>query len=407
VEKLRKVESMEEAQKVLDEQVKITAEIKKLDGQAKIEREVSIGKGVWAIRGRITKTVKVTVIYTKPVDKEIREKTCQTVGNIARLWKEEAITTGGKIGILLVAPSMERKDETDWMVARVPKGVPNIEVFNKVVEGLKLDGWEKNGLVVKVFGEDKGRVVLKVPQGPVLAGWSKTEIVEQLRKENEGILLGGRLLKRWGKPRETGLEFTVENTVEAKRLALKGIRWNGHFKKVEIIIGETEKPLAGKKGYQPRTSGNRGNLQALWNQDWRRGEGGAGWRGKSAIKCFNCQGFGHKLRECSSAARKAAQRIEGVDKGKGKAVEVGFVIGEVKDKKEAVGNKRMMERSPLDGSPTPGPAPKNSEEKGEGKGSKKSQDQSSWEPTPPTKKQKKSWAEEMDEDTLEGGVNCW
>jgi len=66
-----------------------------------------------------------------------------------------------------------------------------------------------------------------------------------------------------------------------------------------------------------------------------------------------------------------------------------------------------MERSLLEGSPTPGPVPKSSEEKGEGKGSEKSQDQSSWEPTRPTKKQKKSWAEEMDKDMLEGGVNCW
>jgi len=50
----------------------------------------------------------------------------------------------------------------------------------------------------------------------------------------------------------------------------------------------------------------------------------------------------------------------------------------------------MMERSPLGGSPTPGPAPKSREEKEEGKGNEKTQDQSSWEPTPPTKKQKKS-----------------
>ena len=137
---MKKVESVEEAQKVLGKQAKISAEIKKLDSQAKIEREVSIGKGVWAIGGKITKTVKVTVIYTKPVDKEIWEKTCQTAGSITRLWKEEAITTREKIGTLLVAPSMERKDETDWTVARVPEGIPNIKVFDKVVEGLKLDG---------------------------------------------------------------------------------------------------------------------------------------------------------------------------------------------------------------------------------------------------------------------------
>jgi len=153
----------------------------------------------------------------------------------------------------------------------------------------------------------------------------------------------------------------VENVVEAKRLALKGIRWNSHFKKVEIITGEIEKLSAGKRGYQPRTSGNRGNLQAPWNQDWRRNESGAGWRGKLAIKCFNCQGFRHKLREYSSAARKAAQRIEGVEKGKGKAVGGGFIIGEAERKKEAVGNKRTIERSPLGGSPIPGLAPKSSE----------------------------------------------
>jgi len=363
--------------------------------------------GVWAIRGKITKTVKVTVIHTKPVDKEIREKTCQTAGNIARLWKEEAITIGGKIGTLLVAPSTERKEEINWTVARVPESISNIEIFNKVVEGLKLDGWEKNGLVVKAFAEDKGRVVLRAPQSPVPVGWSRKEMAEQLRKENQEILLGGRLPERWGKPREMELEFTVENVAEAKRLVLKRIRWNGYFRKVEIITREIEKPFAGKRGYQPRTGGNRGNLQAPWNQDWRRVESGAGWRGKSTIKCFNYQGFGHKSRECSSAARKAAQRIEGVNKRKGKAVGRGFVVGEVEEDKEVAGNKRMMERSPLGGSPTPGPAPKSSKEKGEGKGSEKTQDQSSWEPTPPTKKQKQSWAEMMDKDVLEGGVNRW
>jgi len=145
-----------------------------------------------------------------------------------------------------------------------------------MVEGLKLDGWEKNGLVVKAFGEDKGRVVLRAPQSPVPVGWSRTEMAEQLRKENQGILLGGRLPERWGKPRETGLEFTMENAGEAKRLALKGIRWNGYFRKIEIITGETEKPLAGKRGYQPRIGRNRGNPQALWNQDWRQRESGAG-----------------------------------------------------------------------------------------------------------------------------------
>jgi len=37
--------------------------------------------------------------------------------------------------------------------------------------------------------------------------------------------------------------------VEAKRLALKGIRWNGHFRKLEIITGKVEKLLARKRGY--------------------------------------------------------------------------------------------------------------------------------------------------------------
>jgi len=51
-------------------------------------------------------------------------------------------------------------------------------VFNKVVKWLKLDGWEKNGLVGKAFGEDKGRVALRAPQSLVPAGWSSTEIAE-------------------------------------------------------------------------------------------------------------------------------------------------------------------------------------------------------------------------------------
>ena len=39
-------------------------------------------------------------------------------------------------------------------------------------------------MVVKAFGEDKGRVVLRAPQSLVPIGWSRTEMAEQLRKEN-------------------------------------------------------------------------------------------------------------------------------------------------------------------------------------------------------------------------------
>jgi len=59
------------------------------------------------------------------------------------------------------------------------------------------------------------------------------------------------------------LEFTVENVMEAKRLALKRIRWTGHFRKVEIITGKIEKSSAERRGYQPRANRNRGNPQAL------------------------------------------------------------------------------------------------------------------------------------------------
>jgi len=51
-------------------------------------------------------------------------------------------------------------------------------------------------------------------------------------------------------------------------------------------------------------------------------------------------------------------------------------MGEVEEEKEAVGNKRTAERSPLGSSPIPGLAPKSSEEKGEVKGSERTQDQS-------------------------------
>ena len=54
---------------MIKEQEKIMTEIRKLNSQSKIEREVSIGKRVWAIGGKIAKTVKVTVIHTKPGDK--------------------------------------------------------------------------------------------------------------------------------------------------------------------------------------------------------------------------------------------------------------------------------------------------------------------------------------------------
>ena len=164
---------------------------------------------------------------------------------------------------------------------------------------------------------------MRIPQGPTPAGMGRVEMLKMLQKENPGIKLEGRLPELMGKPRVTGIEFTVSDIAEAKRLVFKGMRWNGHVRKVEVVTGAEEKSPARTPG-----SGPKSRPQAPWNEAWRSPRGQPDparpgvWRGKSAVQCFNCQGYGHIAKVCSSAARKAAQKIDKMEKGKGKGKKV-------------------------------------------------------------------------------------
>jgi len=255
---------------------------KKLEKQKKVEKEVSGGKGVWAVGGKITKTVRVIAIHAKPVDEKIRRKVTKTTSVIARLWKEEATTSGERMWILSVVPGRERKDESVWTVERVPEEVPGQEVAKKVWEGIKADGWD-----------DKERTTVRIPQGPPPGAMGRKEMYEMLRKENPGIKLEGRLPEPWGKPKMTGIEFSVKDVTEAKRLAFKGMKWNSHYRRVGVVTNATDKTPA-----RVLINGPRPGTQAARSQNWRAPTlAAAGWRGKSAVQYFNCQGYGRTYGE--------------------------------------------------------------------------------------------------------------
>jgi len=72
----------------VEEQKKVQAQINKIESQQKVEKEVSGGKGKWAVGAKRTKTVKVNIIHQKPVDIEIRRRVTKTTSKIVDLWKE-------------------------------------------------------------------------------------------------------------------------------------------------------------------------------------------------------------------------------------------------------------------------------------------------------------------------------
>jgi len=78
----------------IEEQKKVQAQINKIESQQTVNKEVSRGKGKWAVGMKRTKTVKVNVIHQKPVDLEIRKRVTKTTSKIVDLWKEEAVTEG-------------------------------------------------------------------------------------------------------------------------------------------------------------------------------------------------------------------------------------------------------------------------------------------------------------------------
>jgi len=203
-----------------------------------------------------------------------------------------------------------------------------------------------------IFLDASERIKVRLPMAPVLPEMGRLQMREELQKTNGGISFEGRLPEIWGRPRTTGLEFSVSNIEEANKAVFKGVMWNGHKRRAEVITGEKESIPARPPTY------NRGlRPQAPWNNNWRAlsgNIGGAGvWRGKSVVQCFNCQGYGHTKDVCSSVSRKAAKRIDGVKSGKekGKADKIvdeeGF---------ELVKGKRRITEVEENETPTLGPA---------------------------------------------------
>jgi len=232
--------------------------------------------------------------------------------------------------------------------------------------------------------------------GPVSPGIGRLQMREELQRENSEIVIEGRLPELWGKPRNTGIEFSVRNIEEAKKAVFKRVRWNGHLRRVEVVTEEREYTLAKTPGYNrsPR-------LQGPWNNNWRTpngNNGGAGstgvWRGRSNVQCFNCQGYGYTKDVCSSVARKASGRIDGIKGGKGKGKTDKVVDKEGFELVE--GKRRIMEVEETE-TPTPGLAPKDTEKTGT---QTSGGTEYSWEPTPHTPANKKarvgSWADEVE-----------
>jgi len=86
-EKAKKSESPKEMKECVEEQEKVQAQIKKIESQQKVEKEVSRGKRKSAVGSKVMKTVRIIVIYQKPVDLEIRKKVTKTTSKISSLWK--------------------------------------------------------------------------------------------------------------------------------------------------------------------------------------------------------------------------------------------------------------------------------------------------------------------------------
>jgi len=238
-EKGKQSATSKEMETNVEEQEKVQAQIQKIESQQKVEKEVSGGKGKWAVGAKRTKTVKVNVIHQKPVDTEVRRRVTKTTSKIVDLWKEEAVTEGRGMCTLLVVPGRERKEESVFEIGKVPEDVSDKVVIQKLLEGLKADGWT-NELAMWIFLDASERVKVRLPMAPVLPGMGRLQMREELQKANGGISFEGRLPEVWGKPRTTGLEFSVSNIKEAKKAVFKGVIWNGHKRRAEVVTGEKE-----------------------------------------------------------------------------------------------------------------------------------------------------------------------
>lgn len=102
---------------------------------------MSRDKGKSAVNSKIMKTVRIVVIHQKPVDLEVRKRVTKTTSKISGLWKEDTIIEGRKSWTLLVEPARERKEESVFKVGIVLEDMPDKHVLQKILEGLKADGW--------------------------------------------------------------------------------------------------------------------------------------------------------------------------------------------------------------------------------------------------------------------------
>ena len=93
------------------------------------------------------------------------------------------------------------------------------------------------------------RVKVRLPMAPVPPGMGRLQMKEELQKANGGISFEGRLPEVWGKPRNTGLEFSVSNIEEVKKVVFKGVIWNGYKRRVEVVTGERENTPAKTSAY--------------------------------------------------------------------------------------------------------------------------------------------------------------
>jgi len=84
-EKGKQSATLKEMETNVEEQKKVQAQINKIESQQKVEKEMSGGKGKWAVEAKRTKTVKVNIIHQKPTDVEIRRRVTKTTLKIIDL----------------------------------------------------------------------------------------------------------------------------------------------------------------------------------------------------------------------------------------------------------------------------------------------------------------------------------
>jgi len=123
---------------------------------------------------------------------------------------------------LLVALGRERKEESVFEIGKVLEEVSDKVVVQKLLEGLKADGWT-NELAMWIFLDASERVKVRLPMALVPPGMGRLQMRDDLWKASEGISFERRLPEVWGRPQTIRLKFSVSNIEEAKRAVFKGV----------------------------------------------------------------------------------------------------------------------------------------------------------------------------------------